>query len=99
MYVTVQLLAGWVPWQRAWVSCSLVRSNIPVTICYLYRTAVDCGDLTDPINGTVDTSSGTTFNMTATYTCDTGYTLTGYNTRTCGSDGVWMPQAPICNRK
>ncbi len=68
-------------------------------ILFLYCIAVDCGSLDAPSNGAVDTSSGTTFMMTATYTCDTGYTLTGDTTRTCGSDGVWMPQAPICNRK
>ena len=62
-------------------------------------TAVDCGVLTDPSNGAVDTSSGTTFMMTATYTCNTGYTLTGDTTRTCGADGQWSSSAPTCNRK
>ncbi|XP_064386180.1 sushi, von Willebrand factor type A, EGF and pentraxin domain-containing protein 1-like isoform X2 [Halichondria panicea] len=57
---------------------------------------VNCGDLTDPSNGAVDTSSGTTFMMTATYTCNTGYTLIGANTRTCGGDGQWTPDAPTC---
>ena len=32
----------------------------------------------------------------ATYTCDTGYTLNGGTTRTCGSDGVWSGSAPVC---
>ncbi|XP_064386182.1 sushi, von Willebrand factor type A, EGF and pentraxin domain-containing protein 1-like isoform X2 [Halichondria panicea] len=56
---------------------------------------VDCGPLTIA-NGAVDTSSGTTFMMTATYTCNTGYTLIGANTRTCGGDGQWTPDAPTC---
>ena len=33
----------------------------------------------------------------ATYTCDTGYTLNGGNTRTCESGGMWSGgEAPIC---
>ncbi len=65
-------------------------------------TAVDCGSLTDPSNGAVDTSSGTTFMMTATYTCNTGYNIVGSESRTCGASGtsgptgVWSPAAPVC---
>ena len=62
-------------------------------------TAVDCGSLMIAVpNGQVYTSSGTTFMMTATYTCNTGYTLIGANTRTCGGDGSWTPDAPTCAR-
>ena len=64
-------------------------------------TAVDCGPLTIP-NGVVEASSGTTFMMTATYTCNTGYVRVGSESRTCGattlSDGVWSPAAPVCER-
>ncbi len=35
----------------------------------------------------------------ATYTCVTGYTLNGGNTRTCGSDGMWSGSSPVCQRK
>ncbi len=68
-------------------------------------TAVDCGPLTIN-NGAVDTSSGTTFMMTAIYTCNTGYNIVGSQSRTCGasgtsgattlSDGVWSQAAPVC---
>ncbi len=61
--------------------------------------AVDCGDLTDPTNGAVDTSSGTTFMMTATYTCNTGYTQNGPPTRTCQADTMWSGAAPTCDGK
>ncbi|XP_064386414.1 uncharacterized protein LOC135334960 isoform X1 [Halichondria panicea] len=58
---------------------------------------VDCGSLDAPSNGAVDTSSGTTFMMTATYTCDTGYNIVGSNTtRTCGATALWTPEAPTC---
>ena len=69
-------------------------------------TAVDCGSLDTPSNGIVDTSSGTTFMMTATYTCNTGYNIVGSESRTCGvsgtsgattlTDGVWSPAEPVC---
>ncbi len=68
-------------------------------------TAVDCGPITIT-NGAVDTSSGTTFMMTATYTCNPGYNIVGSESRTCGAsgtsgatglaDGVWSPTAPTC---
>ncbi len=59
-------------------------------------TVVNCGALTDPSNGTVDTSSGITYLQRATYTCDTGYTLIGGNTRTCGANGMWSSSQPAC---
>ncbi len=58
-------------------------------------TAVDCGPLTIA-NGAVDTSFGTTFMMTATYTCNTGYNIVGSESRTCGTSGVWSSTAPTC---
>ncbi|XP_064386348.1 sushi, von Willebrand factor type A, EGF and pentraxin domain-containing protein 1-like [Halichondria panicea] len=58
---------------------------------------VNCGSLDAPSNGAVDTSSGTTFNMTATYTCNPGYTLTGAEgTRTCQANGIWSSSQPAC---
>ena len=64
----------------------------------MFCLAVDCGHLTIN-NGQVSAPSGTTFMMTATYTCDDGYTPTGSNNSTCGSDGGWSPNATTCNRK
>ncbi len=65
---------------------------------YSIPLAVDCGGLTNPSNGAVDTSSGTTFMMTATYTCNTGYTPTGGNiTRTCQATLMWSGAALTCD--
>ena len=47
----------------------------------------------------MDTSSGTLSGSTATYTCDTGYTLSGSQSRTCGEDGNWTASEPLCNGK
>ncbi len=62
-------------------------------------TAVNCGNLTVPMNGIVDTSSGTTYQETATYTCNDGYQLVGALTRTCQDNGEWSLSAPTCRGK
>ena len=59
-------------------------------------TAVDCGTLTNPVNGQVSHPGGTTFGQTATYSCNTGYNLVGDSTRTCQATRVWSGSAPIC---
>ena len=63
---------------------------------YFFLIVVDCGSLTDPANGQVDHTAGTTFVQTATYSCNTGYNLVGDSTRTCQSSGNWSGNAPTC---
>ena len=57
----------------------------------------DCGNLTDPINGTVSHPDGTSFNQRAYYHCSEGYTLNGTDTRTCNESGNWTFEAPTCD--
>ncbi len=67
---------------------------------YMYISlAVDCGPLNNTANGQVSTSSGTTFMMTATYTCNPGYALSSTDSRMCGASAVWSGDAPVCNCK
>ena len=61
--------------------------------------AVDCGPLNETANGLVSTSSGTTFMMIATYTCNTGYNIVGSQSRACETSGVWSGEPPVCNCK
>ena len=63
---------------------------------FLILTAVDCGSLTDPDNGQVDHTAGTSLGQTATYSCNTGYNLVGDSTRTCQAEGEWSGSAPTC---
>jgi hypothetical protein len=61
-------------------------STNPVTehAC-VYFCLVPC-----PGNGTLQV-------LTATHSCDTGYTLLGESSRTCSqSDGIWSTAAPNC---
>ena len=63
---------------------------------------VSCLALVNPSNGLVSCSLGDdrvpSFEDTCSFTCDTGYELTGSNTRTCQSDGSWSGSTAMCNR-
>ena len=55
-----------------------------------------CPDLSDPDSGTLTvTTTGSV--TTATFTCQTGYYLSGDFTLTCGSDGSWSSDVPTCS--
>ena len=57
---------------------------------------VNCGALTNPTNGQVSHTGGTTYGQTATYSCNTGYNLVGNSTRTCQATGMWSGSEPTC---
>ena len=61
--------------------------------------AVDCDIMTPPQNGLVSFPSGTTLGLVATYSCITGYNLTGTMTRTCEPEGQWSGSAPTCESR
>ena len=67
---------------------------------FCYYTIVGCPMLTDPSNGMVSCSLGddgvATIEDTCSYTCNTGYVLTGNAMRTCGSGGMWDGSGPTC---
>lgn len=58
-------------------------------------TATSCPSLPDPVRGSVSLT-GTQYGDTATYTCDTGYVLSGSAVRTCQSNGRWSGEIPTC---
>eukprot|EP00058_Branchiostoma_floridae_P028223 XP_002613714.1 hypothetical protein BRAFLDRAFT_130689 [Branchiostoma floridae] len=59
------------------------------------QTAVQCPTLSNPANGAVSYSSRN-YGDVASYSCNTGYNLNGYSTRTCQSSGSWSYSAPTC---
>jgi len=63
---------------------------------------VPCPSLTDPNNGVITCSLGEdrvpSFEDTCSFTCSTGYELTGSDTRTCQSDGSWSETDDVCRR-
>ena len=77
----------------------LVHLQITISSSLLFvYVVVDCGSLEDPDNGQVEFSN-TTFESTANYTCDLGYSLNGNSTRTCEGSGEWSGNQPSCERK
>ena len=58
---------------------------------------MDCGALTDPADGQVSHTAGTTFRQTATYTCNKGFNLVGDSTRMCQA-AKWSGSEPTCQR-
>ena len=63
---------------------------------------VTCPSLSDPSNGMINCSLGDdgvpSYEDTCSFTCDTGYELTGSDTRTCQSDGSWSGSVAMCSR-
>ncbi|XP_064397052.1 sushi, von Willebrand factor type A, EGF and pentraxin domain-containing protein 1-like isoform X2 [Halichondria panicea] len=57
---------------------------------------VVCPSLSNPANGVVDLSQGTSLNAVATYSCNVGYRLEGTGQRTCGPEGGWSDTQPVC---
>jgi len=61
-----------------------------------------CPLLSDLINGVMTCSLGVdgvpSYEDTCSFTCNTGYELTGSDTRTCQSDGSWTGSDNMCRR-
>ena len=69
---------------------------------HLLLSIVICPSLTDLSDGTVTCSLGNdgvpSYEDTCSFTCNTGYELTGSNIKTCQSDGSWSGIQTICSR-
>ena len=61
---------------------------------------VSCSSLTNPDNGIINCSLGDdgvpSYEDTCSFTCNTGYELTGSTERTCQSDGSWSGSPVSC---
>ena len=67
--------------------------------CY---TIVSCPSFTQLNNGMINCSlrddGVPSYEDTCSFTCNTGYELTGSDTRTCQSDGNWSSSDGVCSR-
>ena len=61
-----------------------------------------CSNLAQPNNGMINCSLGDdgipSYEDTCSFTCNTGYELTGSGTTLCQSDGRWSGSATVCRR-
>ena len=77
-----------------------------ITPCYggvLYVTDIRCDNLSTPSNGEITSCSSGRVGVgyegeTCSFTCNTGYELTGSDTRTCQSNGSWSGSDDVCRR-
>jgi len=65
-------------------------------------SGIQCNDLLTPSNGGVSCSSGREGvgyeGDTCSFTCNTGFELTGSDIRTCQSNGNWSGMATLCRK-
>ena len=66
-----------------------------------FHVDIRCADLSAPANGEITSCSSGTVGVgyegdTCSFTCNTGYELTGSDTRTCQSDGSWSGIGTTC---
>ena len=61
-----------------------------------FPLSLDCGNLTDPLNGNVMIPVVTVVNSTANYSCNDNYTMIGDSSRQCLDSGVWGGVEPAC---
>ena len=71
-------------------------------MCYQI-TVIQCDNLTTPSNGEMTSCSSGSMGVgyegdTCSFTCNTGYELTGSDTRTCQSNGSWSGSNNVCQR-
>ena len=70
----------------------------------MYKNVVDirCDILSTPFNGGMSCSSGRVGvgyeGDTCSFTCNTGYELTGSDNRTCQNDGSWSGNNTVCKQ-
>ena len=77
------------------------------TVIVIYYTCflaeIQCDNLTTPSNGVIASCSSGSIGVgydgdTCSFTCNTGYELTGSDTRTCLSNGNWSGSDDVCRR-
>lgn len=69
----------------------LLRNN------FIMFISAPCQTLTPPTGGSVSLATDG-YQTNATYTCDLGYTLNGFEIITCMSDGTWNLSQPHCGK-
>ncbi len=88
--------------RETWYRVRLIQSSnhacdYIIILLLLPCTAVVCPSLSNPANGIIDLSQGTSLNAVATYSCNVGYRLEGTGQRTCGPEGGWSDTQPVCD--
>lgn len=75
-----------------------ITACVICTILFPLNLDVDCGQLSDPANGSVN-APYTGFDEQATYSCNVGYELKGPMTHVCQANGEWSGNETTCEGK
>ena len=76
--------------------CWLVERCACNGITGILIIVLDCGTLPNPVDGTVSHPT-TTYGSEATFSCETGYTLSSTLPLTCQANGLWSGTSPTCD--
>ncbi|XP_035669071.1 P-selectin-like [Branchiostoma floridae] len=95
--VTFSCNTGYVLIGAATTTCQAdERWSNPVPTC----TPRECPPLTAPANGMrTPTTRSNFYTNTITFTCNSGYVLSGVSPLTCRADGTWSNTIPTCGRR
>ena len=77
--------------------------NSMVQLKLIHALDTQCDKLSTPANGEITSCSSGRVGVgyegdTCSFTCNTGYELTGSDTRTCQSDRSWSGSDVVCRR-
>jgi len=91
----ISMPSGRFSWQGVWplLSTDLSHVHAPLSV------VIDCGPLSDPINGTVEFTISTILGSQAFYRCMEGFLLNGNGVRMCQENGTWTGSDPTCERE
>ena len=78
------------------MNITIIMTDNLIPLMYTFLSVVNCGSLNIPTNGGIMTTEGTTYQSTATYSCNLGYTLSRGQTRICQASG---DSSGSCNRE
>ena len=78
------------------IATNTLRDNNGSNVVSFSLSAIDCGPLLPPTNGSVQFTD-TGVNSVAMYQCDEGFNLVeGDQSRTCQLNAMWSGRAPVC---
>ena len=77
---------------------------VSFTVCTVFhKIGIQCDNLSPPSNVEITSCSSGKVGVgyegdTCSFTCNTGYELTGSDTRACQSNGSWNGSDDVCRR-